>query len=308
MSATTTRLGWDILEPNDKRLENFPWVSGKARDGDHYVVLDYVASRFHNEVEKIVRSKSWGYNKRNVRGAAVASEHSAGTALDFNAPDHWLGEVGTFSNAKERIIRGIVADCGGAVRWGGDYAGRKDEMHFELKGGNALMKKIADQIRNGDDLHNPPPIVPTGSTDPVWKGITPKETEAVQRYLRSIDKYDGAIDGKYQSRTKTAVKSYQRDAIAYGGARFKADGEWGPLTQRYYEWVRDVMQPGVAAWAASERLGEMLADGHYAQLTNKHVAAVQKANPKRYNPRKYRIDGQAGDVFCAAFGIKPFKW
>ncbi|QEP08726.1 peptidoglycan-binding protein [Glutamicibacter sp. ZJUTW] len=312
MAVKLTRLGWDVLTAKDKRLVNFPWVTGKVRNGDHYIVLDYLARRFHEEVEPIVRSKSWGWAARSVRGLlGIPSEHNAGVAIDTNAPDHWLGLKGTFTNAQERKIRAIVADCGGAVRWGGDYAGRKDEMHFELKGGNVLMKKIADQIRAGQDLHNPPPakIEPVASKpDPVWDGLSVEDTKAVQRYLRSIDKYDGEIDGKYQSMTKAGVKSFQTDAIVYGGAKFKADGEWGPLTQRWFEWVRDVLQPAVVRWKASKRLGRMLADGHYGKLTNRHVAAVQKSNRKRYNPRKYKIDGQAGEVFCEAFDIPAFKW
>ncbi|MCZ4151843.1 hypothetical protein BZG21_46535, partial [Escherichia coli] len=79
----------------------------------------------------------------------VASEHSAGTAVDFNAPAHGLGLSGTFSGAQVRSIRRILADLDGAVRWGGDYAGRKDEMHFELQGGVKKLASVAAKINGG---------------------------------------------------------------------------------------------------------------------------------------------------------------
>lgn len=144
-----TRLGWDVLEPGSNRLTNLSWITGKVRWGDAHTILNELGRRFNSEVEAIRKDWSWGYAKRPVRGASVASEHSAGVAVDFNAPAHGLGLSGTFSGAQVRAIRKILADLDGAVRWGGDYAGRKDEMHFELQGGVAKLAKVAAKINGG---------------------------------------------------------------------------------------------------------------------------------------------------------------
>lgn len=66
-----------------------------------------------------------------VIGEWILTGNSSGTALDLNAPQHPLGQVGTFTNAQERAIHRILEDFP-QVRWGGDYWGRKDEMHFEI--------------------------------------------------------------------------------------------------------------------------------------------------------------------------------
>src|SRR5699024_11367681 len=91
----------------------------------------YVAKRFHSEVESLVWPGNWGYAERKIRGGASLSNHASGTAIDLNAPRHYLGARGTFTKKQVRAIRKILSDVGGVIRWGGDYRNRKDEMHFE---------------------------------------------------------------------------------------------------------------------------------------------------------------------------------
>lgn len=145
-----SRNGWDVYSSgSNQNLANFPWVTGKVRGGDHYVVLDYIAKRWNAEVETIRKDWSWGYANRPVRGASVISEHATGTAVDFNAPLHPLGKKNTFSAADQAKIRQIMKDVSHAARWGGEWS-RPDDMHVELIGGNALIGRVADQIRAGE--------------------------------------------------------------------------------------------------------------------------------------------------------------
>lgn len=149
---TTSRNGWDVYKSyGDSHLTNFPWVTGKVRKGDHYTVLEYIARRFNNEVEKIDVSASWGHNPRPVRGYTnVWSEHATGTAIDLNAPQHPIRVAAskTFSAAQIARIRQIMRDCHGSARWGGEWS-RPDGMHFELIGGNAKVSAMARRINGG---------------------------------------------------------------------------------------------------------------------------------------------------------------
>jgi hypothetical protein len=97
-------------------------------------LLGHVMSRFHASVEPLVAGWCWGFAYRDIRAASSLSNHSSGTAIDLNAPMHPLGKAGTFTPSQVAAIRVILAECGGLVRWGGDYSGRKDEMHFEVVG------------------------------------------------------------------------------------------------------------------------------------------------------------------------------
>src|SRR5690606_27187157 len=126
---------------------------GKAalRAGDVSVVLLWVARRFHETVEPLEWPGNWGYAERTVRGSSTTlSNHASGTALDLNAPKHPLGTDprANFTAAQLQAIRAIVDFCEGVVRWGGDYTGRKDGMHFEINAGAAEVRRIADKIRN----------------------------------------------------------------------------------------------------------------------------------------------------------------
>lgn len=130
-------------------LVDFPWITGKVRAGDVAVVLDYVAKRFDGEVEDIRKDWSWGYAYRAIRGATTLSNHSSGTAIDLNAPAHPLGVPNTFSAEEQGRIRAILRDLNGAVRWGGDYSSRKDDMHFEINVSPIALRSVADRVRAG---------------------------------------------------------------------------------------------------------------------------------------------------------------
>lgn len=137
-------------------LTKLSWITGSVRSGDVWTVLNEVAKRFNNEVEKINPAHSWGFAPRPIRGSSTTlSNHASGTAVDFNAPAHPLGKSNTFSVAQRAAIRRILKDLDGVVRWGGDYTGRKDEMHFEVVGSAASVKKVADKIRNNTGIAPP---------------------------------------------------------------------------------------------------------------------------------------------------------
>lgn len=140
-------------------LTKLSWITGSVRSGDVWTVLNEVAKRFNSEVESINPAESWGFAPRPIRGSSTElSNHASGTAVDFNAPRHALGKVNTFSVSQRAAIRKILKDLDGVVRWGGDYTGRKDEMHFEVVGSAASVKKVADKIRNTVPIAPPKPV------------------------------------------------------------------------------------------------------------------------------------------------------
>jgi len=105
------------------------------------------AAEFHNLIEEldVGASDDWGFCYRMVRGTTdKLSNHSSGTAIDLNASRHPLGQLGTFEAGKVPMLRALAHKYG--LTWGGDYKGRKDEMHFEISIDAvkvaALIKKI----------------------------------------------------------------------------------------------------------------------------------------------------------------------
>jgi len=124
-----------------------------VRKGDVHTVLGYVAEQMHKRVEPIVRpdwhqQDDWGYSYRQNRNAANLSCHSSATAIDYNATRHPNGKRGTFTAAQVAEIRKILAEVAGTVRWGGDFTGTPDEMHFEIVKPPGDVARVAVKLRN----------------------------------------------------------------------------------------------------------------------------------------------------------------
>lgn len=153
--------GWTA---NDRGvIGSYTLPGGKIalRAGDVSVVLLWVANRFHEQVERLEWPGNWGYAERPIRGSTtVLSNHASGTAIDLNAPRHPLGVRGTFAPSQVAAIHRILTSINGAVRWGGDYTGRADEMHFEINAGAAGVKAAADRIRGAATPPPPAPVPP----------------------------------------------------------------------------------------------------------------------------------------------------
>ena len=106
-------------------------------------LLAAFAADFHRLIEPIDTGTfdDWGYAFRMVRGSTDRlSCHSSGTAIDLNATRHPLGKVGTFPAEKVPMIRALAKKYG--LKWGGDFKGRADEMHFEVEVTPARAKAL----------------------------------------------------------------------------------------------------------------------------------------------------------------------
>lgn len=128
---------------------------GGVKTGDVAVVLGNVAREIHERVERMHEGWCWGHNYRPVTSGGSLSNHASGTAIDINAPDHPYGRAGTFTAKQAATIRAILRAHDDVVRWGGDYSGSKDEMHFEINASAARVATLARKIRNadkGDDM------------------------------------------------------------------------------------------------------------------------------------------------------------
>lgn len=139
--------GWPVDPPRSARTIPGTNVRVTVADGPAGDVLMKVLGEVNRRVENIGLNSTkgeaddWGYAKRNVRGSSkTISNHASATAVDINATRHPLGKRGTFTPAQVEEIHKILAENGNVVRWGGDYTGRADEMHFEI---NASPEEVA---------------------------------------------------------------------------------------------------------------------------------------------------------------------
>lgn len=120
---------------------------GGVKSGDVATVLAYVADQFHRRVEPLVSGWCWGHAYRDVTAGSSLSNHASGTAMDINAPRHPYDVRGTFSGVQRATIRAILDEVSNTVRWGGDYRGTPDEMHFEINAGATAVAAVARRLR-----------------------------------------------------------------------------------------------------------------------------------------------------------------
>lgn len=146
--------GWPVDPPRTRRLvPGTEDVRITVADGAAGDVLMYVASQFDARVEDLDLDSSrgelddWGYAARPIRGGTTTSNHASATAEDFNATRHALGERGTFTRQQVNNINAILSEVDHVVRWGGNYTGRADEMHFEINATPAAVQRVADKLK-----------------------------------------------------------------------------------------------------------------------------------------------------------------
>lgn len=151
--------GWSVV-PAGATPETTPsgqprcrkvWLPGLGkfiylRDGIVSLLMADLILTFNARVEKINGPvlDDWGYALREIRESDDTSNHASATAADLNAIRHPLGAVDTFTPIQRfKIRRMLKRRYKGVVRWGGDYNGRKDEMHFEIVGDHDAVRKVA---------------------------------------------------------------------------------------------------------------------------------------------------------------------
>lgn len=150
---STSQNGFPALAADSKLL--YTWtVPGdgtrlRLRNGSTGYLLIDLATRFSRRVEALKEPvlDDWGYAFRPIRGYETGlSNHASGTAEDLNATDHPLAVDHTFTPKEVDEIHRLLGKYDGCIRWGGDYSGRKDPMHFEINRDMEACEKAARRL------------------------------------------------------------------------------------------------------------------------------------------------------------------
>jgi hypothetical protein len=135
----TTQNGFPVIDPADiKKLHTYAIGKQKILVAERAWKLLKRWSMFLHAIEPITEA-GWdgAYCHRLIPGTKVWSEHSAGTALDWNASQHPQGThlPCGWTDTQIRAIRWALAHTatGPCITWGADFKHTPDPMHFELK-------------------------------------------------------------------------------------------------------------------------------------------------------------------------------
>lgn len=114
--------------------------------------LDEIWDWYDHDQKKIdalgISKYAGAYNPRYIRGSKTKwSNHAYGAAIDLNAEDNGFGK------GKGTIPQPVIdAFKRQGARWGGDYRGRTDPMHFEFCDAGAArpLSLMSDPQADGD--------------------------------------------------------------------------------------------------------------------------------------------------------------
>jgi peptidoglycan hydrolase-like protein with peptidoglycan-binding domain len=173
----------------------------------------------------------WGFANRAIRGSSTPSNHSWGLAIDLDAPSNPMTSNPGAPHTIGSYASGVAARYG--FRWGGDYVGRKDYMHFEFMGTPASAAALVRGVRGVVG-----PVAPA-SGRPALPGAGLRRGSAGQpvRWLQSrLNQIAGphghavlhgkplAVDGIFGPLTEQVVKAFQAQR------HLAVDGVVGPRT------------------------------------------------------------------------------
>lgn len=290
----TSQNGWTALK-SASSLVSLDWVTGRVRSGDVHWIFNDFCKWYNSNIETITREHSWAWAYREIRGSSTQlSNHSSATAIDLNAPKHPLGKSGTFTSSQVSKIRGKLKTYNGAIRWGGDYSGRKDEMHFEINVSPSKLKSIVSNLKSGNVSIEKPNNQKPNTT------VSKFSVKTVKERLKKIGFYKGEINTVNDTAYRKAVSSYQRAQV---WNKLTPDGIWGSKTEAHYQYtVR--LQSAMNEWKSSKP--KLVVDGSFGNSTLAKVRDLQTRNLNgAYRKAGGRVvDGIPGAVTAKMLGIK----
>lgn len=152
----TSQNGWPALERSSDKLHLWK-VPGTnrhflLRNGSAGFLLAHFILWYHEAIHRLDAPGSvwdeWAWAWRPVRGQnSGLSNHASGTAVDLNATNYPLGTA-LMANWRRLKILVRIAWFRGTIRWGGQYEGRKDQMHFEIDKPMGAVERRARRLMN----------------------------------------------------------------------------------------------------------------------------------------------------------------
>lgn len=117
--------------------------------GDAETVLVHVIRRFHYEIDTLRPGEVVGFRAPgSVKHSDYEENHASGTAVDIRPGSYPRGVKGGFLPYQLAVVRDILAECDGVVRWGGDFS-VPDESHFQIAiaPGDPRLRALVKKLR-----------------------------------------------------------------------------------------------------------------------------------------------------------------
>ncbi|MEU6103177.1 twin-arginine translocation signal domain-containing protein [Streptomyces flaveolus] len=189
----TSPNGWELVgKPNGVSPVWTRPVPGTGfgvpvRIGDVETVLVHVVRRFHYEIAALREGDVAGWrapSRVDVEG--TEGNQASGTAVAIRPGSYPLGSAGGFFRPELLVIRDILAECNGIVRWSGDdHPPYEALFSIDVPPGDTRLRTLATTLRGWATEPGSGAGKPVDVTDRQRRKAA-KEMERRQKALRPV--------------------------------------------------------------------------------------------------------------------------
>jgi hypothetical protein len=156
-------------------------------------------------IDKLGVSRTAGtFNPRKIRGSKTKwSNHAYGAAIDINSEENGLGAVR--STIPLPVIAAFKSE---GAKWGGDYKGRKDNMHFEFVDSGEPERTFDKWL---EVLGVTKEISQATVALPARHAEYDEDVSRVQTVLKRMNYNPGGLDGRWGGMTAGAISAFLND-------------------------------------------------------------------------------------------------
>ncbi|MDT0346450.1 hypothetical protein [Streptomyces litchfieldiae] len=130
-----------------------PLTGVTVRIGDAEAILIHVIRRFHYEISELRNDDVTGWRSPSeVRRNWPEGNQASGTAVQIRPGFYPAGTSGGFSHLQLLVIRDILAELDGAVRWGGDDRHLNESLFYlDVGPDEPRLAEMVEKIRAWGD-------------------------------------------------------------------------------------------------------------------------------------------------------------
>ncbi len=190
LTGQNSRNGWEMEKTVDNHghiylrpVPGVPIAGIHVRIGDVETVLVHLVRRFHYEVDQVRAGEVVGWQApETVRASLPESNLASGTAVRIRPGHYPAGSCGNFFPLQLVVLRDILAELDGVVRWGGDDH-KVDEALFylDVPPGDQRLTALVTKLRDWREE----PGKGAGSVVDVMSAERRKAATALERRQRS---------------------------------------------------------------------------------------------------------------------------
>jgi len=144
-APTASANGWPLRHRDitSHRIEG-SGATIALRSGDVATVLLHVARRYNYEIATV----ELAHVSQVVGAAPFETNYASGTAFALRPDLYPLGVKGNLFPTQLVVLRDVLAECEGVVRWGGDFKKSPKEGHFQIdvRPGSPKLVMVARKI------------------------------------------------------------------------------------------------------------------------------------------------------------------